>query len=548
MKNFLCTKDCIEACFTNVDDNLNILPENRKNSGRYVCSKLLKFLKKEIFSSDKSFISVNGIKSICNTEDIILSAANSIKQLKRILYIRGSGSLGYMMNYWDLLFSHFQNIFFVNGSLCLSTGSSAHQEDFGVKTNPPIENLEQVDNIILFGRDAYNVSPHLYTYLKKLKKSGKRIIYIDPIYRKTAQIADIYIRINPASDNFLCAAILENLGKENINIELSVLLEKSGVSKDHLEYLTKIFRQGKTALITGYGLQRYINGKNIVQWINRLAYFTDNLNYLYYVRNSKEGLPEIDIPNNKINISEILKFLEDDFFDGAIIVAANPLISFPSSEKLRRSFEKLKFLMVVDTNITETAQISTHFIKVGGMFAQEDISGSYFYNDRLNKRDKIFNLLSDANVIQKFVKNFNIYLNIKLPEKPSQISSYTPRKYLTKKLELIENRPNGLRLITGSHYSYLNSQRFGDFKENFVYISQQDAIKFGIKDGDVVNLSNENGKISGIVKISDLCGDGYIFCYKCQFLKDGHPNILSYFTPTDSNTGIALYDTFVNIV
>lgn len=547
MKKFICSKDCIEACFAHID-GLSIIPENRENTGRFVCSKLGKFLQRELFSSDLSFINVNGKQEHAELHKIIKSITSyiSVNKDKNILFIRGSGSLGYMMTYWDLLFSHFPNIYFVDGSLCLETGESAHIKDFGVYVNPPVENLSEVDNIVLFGRDAHNVSPHLYSYLKKLKNDGKKIIYIDPILRKTVRISDRYIRIKPASDNFLAAAIIKNLSLDDIPYDLNYLIEKCNVSENDLSYLVDTFKNGKTGIITGYGLQRYKNGENIVRWINRLAYFTNNLNYLYYVRSSKAGLPKPDIKNPTINISEILTCLNKGFFHGGIIVASNPLISYPSSKKLEELLKKLNFLLVVDTNKTETAEIATHFIKVYGMFAQEDISGSYFYDNRLHKRDKVFDKLSDVDVIKAISKELEVNIDIKFPPIPEK-KEYETRKYKTNSLQLLENKSEGLRLITGSHYSYLNSQRFGDFVENFIYISPIDAQKYNLRDEEVVNISNENGTITGKVKISEMCGEGYLFCYKCQNLMEGHPNILTSYTPTDSFTGIALYDTFVQL-
>lgn len=548
MKKFLCTKDCIESCFTLIDEDLNIYPEERETGTNFVCSKLKKFFKKEVLNPDKSFLKIENRKYFVENSEIIKSLSNKLSESKndRILYIRGSGSLGYMMSYWDTLFSHFPNIYFIEGSLCLSTGESAHLEDFGEYINPPLRNLTEVNNIVIFGRDAHNVAPHLYSFIKKLKKSGKKVIYIDPIFRKTSQIADKYIRIKPASDNFLSAAILKLLNKDIIDCDLDTLLSKTGISMNELELLADSFSNGKNGIITGYGLQRYVNGKNIVQWINRLAHFTNNLDYLYYVRSSKEGLPKPAIQNPKINISEILSYLQKGFFRGAIIVASNPLISYPSSAKLKKEFENLDFLMVVDTYESETAKIATHFIKVGGMFAQEDLSGSYFYDAKFHIRDKIVDQPSDLDIIKAIAKNLNIPLDPQLPSKPPK-SYYKGRTYKTKNIPLIENVPNGIRLITGSHYSYLNSQRFDNFNENYIYISNDDAKELGINDGDTIILWNENGNIKGRSRISELCGKGYIFCYKCQTLIDGHPNILTNFTPTDSNTGIALYDTFVKI-
>ncbi|MCX8084528.1 MAG: molybdopterin-dependent oxidoreductase [Calditerrivibrio sp.] len=546
MKNFVCSKDCIEACFASIDDNLTILPRNGPTFKGFVCQKLNKFLKKEIFTSDTSFVRQGGNLIYCELEKVLKDVSELMLKYRNenILYIRGSGSLGYAMEYWDLFFSHFPNVYFVEGSLCLSTGKSAHEEDFGIAINPPITNLDEVNNILLFGRDAYNVAPHLYSYLKELKRAGKKLVYIDPLKKKTLLLADRYIRIRPASDNYLALALLVCLGYERSDLSLAFMLEKCGVSQDDFEFLLEAIEDGKTGIITGYGLQRYSNGKNITQWINRLAYFTNNLNYLYYVKNSKEGLPKKIINNPKINISKILECLKQKFFKGAFVVAANPLVSYPSTGLLKEHFESLDFLVTVDTNITKTANFSTHFIKVGGMFAQEDIVGSYFYPGRYGIRDKVVSTVSDLDVIKGLSGILGIEMDFSFPKLPD--IKQTARVYRTERLLLVENCSNSLRLITGSHYSYLNSQYFGAF-ENVLHISPVDADRYSIHSGDLVEVFNENGKIVAKVVVDDLCGEGYIFCYKCRELVEGDPNILTSFTPTDSNTGIAIYDTFVKL-
>jgi len=210
---------------------------------------------------------------------------------------------------WDELMSNFPMCYFVEGSLCLDTGEVAHEEDFGEVTNPPITNIENVENIILFGRDAWHVAQHLYAYLKQLKRREK-ILYIDPIKSETIKIADNYIRINPATDSFLAAAILQYLYYVKTDKSLDELLDVCGISYDDFKKILKYIQPGNTAFITGFGLQRYSNGKNIVQWINKLAYHTDNLDYLFYDRASKSGLPKPKINNPRINISEILKNLK----------------------------------------------------------------------------------------------------------------------------------------------------------------------------------------------------------------------------------------------
>lgn len=549
MKFFICTKDCIEACHLNIDDHLNFYPENRTISGKFVCGKLKKFLKKETDASIQSFYTTNNNLTTCSHEEATKEAASCLNGIKdkKILYIRGSGSLGYMNMAWDELMSNFPMCYFVEGSLCLDTGEVAHEEDFGEVTNPPVTNMENVDHIILFGRDAWHVAQHLYAYLKQLKKKRKKILYIDPVKSETIKVADDYIRINPATDSFLAAAILQHLYSVKTDKSIAELLDVCGISSDNFRKILGYIQPGNTAFITGFGLQRYSNGKNIVQWINKLAYHTDNLDYLFYDRASKSGLPRPKINNPRINISEILKKLEDGFFDAAVIVASNPLVSYPSNEKFKVALGKLNIRIVVDTNITETASLATHFIKVGGMFAQEDICGSYFYPDRMSKRDKIVALPSDFATVKAITEHLRIPFNIHIPE-TIPASTYKKRMYNDRSLPLLlPHKEKGLRLLTRSHYSYLNSQHLGDFKENYIYIFRSDAEELSLNDGDVVRIKNQSGAVTGCIKISDKCGKGYMFAYKCQNLIKGTPNVLTSFIPTDSGTGIALYDTFVEV-
>ncbi|MCA1928117.1 MAG: molybdopterin-dependent oxidoreductase, partial [Calditerrivibrio sp.] len=343
MKFFICTKDCIEACHLKIDDSLQFYTEKRFAKYPFVCGKLRNFLKKEIFSNEASFYSEHSKKFTTSFTEITSRVSKKLQSLKdkKILYLRGSGSIGYMNYAWDILMSHLPNVYFIDGSICLSTGEDAHLEDFGVVTNPPISNLESVDNIILFGRDAWNVAPHLYSYLKSLKKKGKNIVYIDPIISNTQKISTDYIKIKPATDAHLIVAILQKLKLIKTENSIEKLLNISGISYNDFETSLKYISNNNTGIITGFGLQRYSNGKNIVQWINRLAYLTDNIDNLYYDRGSKYGLPKRLINNPRINISEILTKLEDNFFDASVIVSSNPLVSYPSTKRLKDAFSKL---------------------------------------------------------------------------------------------------------------------------------------------------------------------------------------------------------------
>ena len=544
-----CSKDCPDTCsfLGRLDKNDKLLIKPLKDGfldRGFVCKKLKGFYRREVENNKaQSFYVKDGNKIV--GRDVLEKLAELLikNKNKKILLYKGSGSLGYYMGFWDKLFSNFENCYFVKGNPCDETGIIAHREDFGVCANPPVENLKKAETIILFGKNAYVVSPHLFVYLQKLKKLGKKIIYIDPIKSETSIIADRYIRINPAADGLLAYAILAEMGYFPKKYEL---LEKIGISKNDFEYITKSIKPKKTGIIEGFGMQRYSNGKNIIQWINRLAYFTDNTDNLFYSRSSKEGLEKIEV-NKKhiINIAEVTDFLKRNFFDIIIVVASNPTVTMPQNSIWKRALEKAK-TVVIDTNETNTSKFADFFIRVGGMFAQEDIQGSYFFN-KTNKRERLINSdNSDIDIIKQLSKLMNI--DIKIP-KINEINTNIPVKVriLSKKqIDLLEPKveKDRIRLITLSNENYLNSQT-ETMQYDSIFISRELSLNLNIKNGEFVTIKSRISECRVQCFVSEKVNGSNAFAYKNS---SECFNKLTESKPTDATYALAYYDLFVEII
>lgn len=536
MRTF-CSKDCPDLCdfYIEEKDGVPVFKPAEEKDGRngFVCSKLKGFYEREI---------THGAEF---DPESLKKAAELIKSLsgREFLYMRGSGSLGYAMGWWDVLFSNIKGAVFIDGSPCDITGESAHELDFGVCENPPVRNLEDADNIIIFGRNAKAVSQHFFSYLLKLKKAGKRILYIDPIRTETAPSATDFIRIKPACDGLLCEAYLA--GDSDRRREL---VKETGLTDEEFELFAGYIKRGRTAFITGFGLQRYKNGMAAVRWINRLAAETGNEHLLFYGRGSKmelAGVPKE--PVRKVNISLLPDALER--FPVMVIVGANPAVTFPEAEKWHRALEKVK-LISIDTNITETSKHADVFIRAGGMFAQKDIMGSYFFNDRPSVRGKFADLPSDSELAAELAGLLGVKMDV---TEPDRVERKTPpvRKYSVKPLEsAVPYEHSGYRLITGSHTAYLNSQIPPSLGENDsrVFISPETAAKEQLAEGDRVEISGLPGCFTGIAGISGDIPDNVVFAYKNRRMTEGYINNATPFILTDSGNGIAYYDTFVNIV
>jgi anaerobic selenocysteine-containing dehydrogenase len=543
---YFCSKDCPDGCSFEILEDGSFSPlSNSFDKYPFFCSKLRKFYKRELEKA-ACFYKEKNVKIECDHNTAIDKMSEMLNTSKKVLYLRGSGSLGYKMKYWDYLFSKFENCYFVSDNPCDETGVVAHEEDFGVCTNPSVENLKNVDTIIVFGRNARVTNQHLYAFLKNLKKE---IIYIDPIKSETTKLASKYIRINPASDGVLCHYILGSLGYIENKANLEQTIQITGISKEDIEFLKSNIKFGKTGFITGFGLQRYSNGKNIVQWINRLAYYTGNMDNLYYGKSSSAHISGIDVEKkNKITIKEFYEKLEEDYFDMIVIVGANPIVTYPEISFLRKYLDKNR-LIVVDTNITETVKLADIFIKVGGMFAQDDILGSYFFDEIINKREKYLNYISDTDVVKELSSRFGFDINIKSVDELKYDKKPIFRKFNNKDIKLLSPfSDKGLRLITNSHTLYLNSQLADiPIKEDYLHISEEDAKNNGIGDGEIVELFNDLGKLRIRAKISDKVAKGYIMVYKSRNYFGETPNILTKIKQTDANMAVSYYDTFVNI-
>jgi len=549
-----CSKDCPDLC------SFDIIMENGKPAIKpyqhyfldvpFVCTKLKHFFVRE-FSDVKSYVkSATGKQQPHSHKDAVWETAQFLKRNrdKKILFINGSGSLGYNMYYWDKLFSHFPNCWFVEGSPCDETGISAHIEDFGCVTNPRITNLERADAIILFGKNAKNCSPHLYAYLKKMKKIRKKIVYIDPVKTATAKIADKFIRINPGTDGLLAAALLEEIVPGE-GYKIDGIFEKTGLSSGDFDYLKESIQDGKTAFIQGFGLQRYSNGANIVSWINKLAVYTNNKQFLYYGKSSQENLYKPDITKkHRVNIAEITQKMDEGFFDIYAVVGANPVITYPEPHLQIKAFAE-KPLICVDTNYTETSRYADYFIKSAGMFAQNDFSESYFFNIKGERTALSSETLSDVQIACRIGEILQTDVN--LDKKSGTKPVATSRKYTNRALELKEPyvEKDKFRLLTASHYFYLNSQLAEKYRniDNYVFISDKDASELNVSDGDLLRVYNETGEFLNRCKISNMVENKTILVYKNRKLIKGWPNMVSKSIPTDSEDGLAYYDTFVNV-
>lgn len=556
MSHFFCSKDCPDLCGMEMATDAALFkvaagqPQDWCAPG-FVCGKFNTFIRREIDNGLLSWQRTPGGRVDYADAPAALDAlASWLAPLrdKKILYLRGSGSLGYNMGYWDQLFSQFPGAVSISGDPCDATGSAAHYEDFRSVSNPPVTALAQAQTIILYGKNAAVTSPHLAVYLQQLRRNGTEIILIDPVRTATARLADHYIQIQPASDGLVACALLTRLGYEKDH-SVSSLLTAAGISDADFALLLDRIARRKVAHIQGLGMQRHENGMNAIRWINRLAVRTGAQDLLYYGHGSKRfwyGHPAWF--DQQLPIDEVPQRLAQGEFDLFVNIAANPAVTYPDSNRWARGLAKTTTL-VVDTNDSATTGYADFFLKVGGMFAQTDFMGSYFFPHR-QRRQALTRELSDMAAAQGIAERLGISLQIR-DEAELSAPLQSPRRYQTEHLELMmPTAARPFRLLTASHPAYLNSQTLPgqETGRQVVLIHPDDAEKRQIGAGDRVRIVGDCGHFTALAQVTDRVGAGVLMCWKNLPMPEGLCNSAISSRLTDSRQGLAYYAAPVDIV
>ncbi len=555
---YFCSKDCYDFCEFNIESmpsghaTFEPIAKPWEEKG-FVCSKLTGFYQRETEQPAEPFIVSNGIKKNCSDQEALDFAASLLHTHRqgRILTLRGSGSLGLIMKYWEVLLTQLPGTEIIESGICDTTGDQAHMDDFGILKNPPLENLEEVNTILLFGKNARVTSPHLYARLLQLKKQGKKIIYIDPVQAETASIADHYIPIKPGSDGCLAALLLSRLGIEKQQEEKD-LQAVCAISDADLMTLQDTIDEGKTAFICGYGMQRYFNGKNSFQWVNRLAVLTGNIDNLFMGHSSTKDLVKPSITKRpELSLAQAVEAMEQGSVDLLVVIAANPLVSFPDSNRWKKILEKQKCI-VVDVCNTPTTQQADCLLAVGGMFAQPDVQGSFFFEGKATRTTSFLeNRLSDSDVILELAKRLDLSVDITSPENVQEKKLTGRRTYHQENLPLKvpTKTDTGLRMLTSSSSDWLNSQvpPRASKRDTVAHISSTTAQSYGLQDQGKIRVIGECGSFETICSISDRVDDNTVLVYKSREMLKGWPNMAVSHHETDADNGIALYEATVTL-
>lgn len=500
-----CTLDCFDACKFNIyiDNNDIVKIEGDKEhpfTKGFICKKGLAHLDrlkheerlyKPLLKVDNKFIEISFSKALEILSEKLKCYKDNYSS-KSIMYYEQYGNGSLLKSIGDIFFNFFGGVSKPKGGPCWSAGIAAQNKGFGSVLSHSLEDMINSKTIIVWGKNPAYTSIHTMAMIRKAKNNGSKVIVIDPILTKTAEIADIYIRTNVGSDIYLALAmakiIIENnfIDKDFINdnvsyfnefkdlvdrYSLNELSEKCGVSIKDIEIIVKEYIKKNSTILLGYGIQKYYHGGATIRAIDALAIITGQIgvngggvNYAnkiwpsvlncdpyesykygdnreFYTSHISDFISECNkgITYYKDNIyqKEAKNKEELDFMDiplkMAVIVKSNLLNQLPNLNNLKDAMKNIEFKVCFDMFMTDTAKECDLIIPTTSTLESEDILFSSMTNPYIIYNEKAVEPFDEMMDEYNFFMELAKILNLKSYPKVSK------KEYLSKVVEPLKD-------------------------------------------------------------------------------------------------------------
>lgn len=326
-----------------------------------------------------------------------------------ILNYRCGGSLGLMKHVTDYFFEKFGPVTIKSGDICSGAGEAANVEDFGLEDSHDLFDLYNSRTIVLWGKNPYVSNVHLLPVLREARKRGGRLIQIDPVHHRAADLADLYLQPRPGGDVALALGLLRWMferGKTDPEApgycdhvdKLETACHRrtvpewadlAGVTVTGIERLAGLYLDGPSAILVGWGMQRRERGSATVRVLDALGALSGNLGIpgggvsFYFARRGAfdhsfarglEVAPR-SIPESMLGPGILAA--ADPPIRMVWVSNANPVAMLPESATVARALESRELTVVVDSFLTDSARCAQVVLPTTTMLEDDDLVGAY---------------------------------------------------------------------------------------------------------------------------------------------------------------------------
>ncbi|HCO58563.1 MAG TPA: nitrate reductase catalytic subunit [Porticoccaceae bacterium] len=372
-----------------------------------------------------------------------------------------------------------------NTTLCMASAVSGYKRSFG-SDGPPgcYEDFEHTHCLLAWGSNLPEQHPIIYWRLKEAMEKRKfPLIVVDPRVTMLAQFADIHLAVKPGTDVVLQNALMHVIfaegladndyietnttGAEELKAEVArwdptTASKVCGIDEDTIRHVARLYARAPSSMhIWTMGINQSTHGSDGVVGINNLSLITGNIGKPGGTAlsitgqcnamgtrewSSCSGLPGYRQLENPEHRAEIGKFwnVDPDFFPekrglfqtdifpaietgqikGLWLVATNPITSMPNTARIRKTLEKLEFLVVQDAYVDMESTQYAHMYLPAAVWAEKE--GTFTNTERrVNMVRQVIEpkgeSKTDLDIFNALAKRFNTDNKVTFPEKPAGV-------------------------------------------------------------------------------------------------------------------------------
>ncbi|MCL1144310.1 molybdopterin-dependent oxidoreductase [Shewanella gaetbuli] len=315
-----------------------------------------------------------------------------------------------------------------NSRLCMSSAVSAMQRSFGEDVVPGCyEDLEQAEVIVLIGANTAWTHPVLFQRILAAKKTNNcQLVVIDPINTATAKQADLHLAINPGADLSLFSGLLGYLADndklnpsyieahtegfdkvikpaQKLSANLPLLAKRTGIKLALLEQFFELFAsKSKVLTASCQGVNQSIIGTDCTNAIINCHLALGQIGQVGSGFFSLTGQPNAmggrevgglatqlashmgfspqerqlltafwgcdDVAKDKgLTAVEMFDAVADGTIKAIWIMATNPAVSLPNSDKVAKALADCPFVVVSEViPDTDTAKLADVLLPAQG--------------------------------------------------------------------------------------------------------------------------------------------------------------------------------------
>jgi anaerobic selenocysteine-containing dehydrogenase len=287
---------------------------------------------------------------------------------------------------------------------------------FGSQTCHTSRDIEHSDFVVLSGTNPWHAHgfPRARQVLHAISKDPARtLVVIDPRRTETADLADVHLQVRPGTDAFVFAAMLATILDEHLEhrafvdarttgfeavraqlagLDITHYARLAGVDPEAVRRVARGFAAARSACVrSDLGLQQSRHS-TLNLYLEKLLYLitgqfgkkggvTFHAQTIPLLWDSNPADPQFESLKSRVTgMIPIAGFyppnilpaeIDSDHPDrirGVFVDSANPAVTAADTRAYRRAFSRLDLLVVIDKDMTETAELAHYVLPASTQF------------------------------------------------------------------------------------------------------------------------------------------------------------------------------------